>query len=233
MPRYFVEFVNTGKKETCVITIKLFHNTLPKITDAVSEQFYNSSKEKTDITYRKSKVTRVIAPEYLVQFGSPVRRNVPSKSKLIDTNDDVIKNEITISQGESYLKKIQGRRGLICLADKSGKSFEICIVFVPWGKYKELDNYIVVGECKEWKELSKWMGNVEILEETDSLKNVTYLEKPKNDSIWVNRCGRLKEKQIDKEETAKVSVKRGTNTTNVTKRKIKAVDLLFKKKKTN
>ena len=186
MSRYFAEFIDlTNSKrddENFIVTIKLFNNTLPKTTNNISKLFYNPNVKEP--TYRKSKVTRVIAPEYLVQFGDIVRRHVN------DNNLKIIDNEECETELPKFNKKIIGRHGIVIAADKLDDNNEIttqlCILFVPWGEYDELNGYIPIGECKEWKKLSEWMGKIKV----DSIN----YEIPQDKGVWIRRCGRLRSK---------------------------------------
>lgn len=233
MPRYFVEFVNLqGKAEngntgaeqpkSITVTLKLFSSSLPKTTRAVASLLLPEiSDDKKAVTYKKSQVTRVIAPEYLVQFGRPVRRSKESLEKispLIDIEE--------YRQHEAKLtERTRGRRGLVCVAIRPGEdcpdqyqSVELCIVFVPWGEYQELDGYVVVGECKEWAALSRWMSSVDVRQEPTTGS----WEVPTGKGVWVNRCGRLQEKGT--RETSK-------REKDAWVKKARAVDVLFKKQR--
>lgn len=215
MPRYFLEFVNlqNDKTDTFLATVKLFHKSLPNTTEKIAQLF---KVNDLNLSYRKTLVTRVIAPEYLVQFGLPVRR-LKKELNLVDFKE--FKNlDIT------YEQKLTGRSGLVCVAEKPGiPSMELCILFVPWGKYEELEGYVVVGECKEWSQLRDWLEKVDVAKKGESW------ETPTGDGVWINRCGILEEPQMMKGKITK------GKTTEELKRssegKVKAVDLLFKKRK--
>lgn len=223
MPRYFIEFINlqkpqdsNGHPNTIAVTIKLFHNSLPNTTNRISSLFFTTDPKQ--ITYKKSKVTRVIAPEYLIQFGDPVRRNRNKKNGIDDLIDKI---EIAKMHNDKFAKHINGRSGLVCIASKPDdivQSIQLCVLFVPWGQYPELDGYVVVGECKEWNLLKKWMSNIEVDSDT--------LEIPTEDGVWISRCGRLQEKGDSKEREIS-----STNRNIKPSGKIKAVDLLFKKQR--
>lgn len=229
MPRYFLEFVNLqnknkdGKFDSILITIKLYSNSLPKLSEKISKLFFNESKNS--ITFRKTIVTRIIAPEYLIQFGKSVRRNKSNNMNSFFAPDDF--DEID----ENFIKNIKGRSGLICLANKRNDIFdsiELCIVFVPWGKYQELEGYTVIGECKEWKDLRNWMSQINVKE---SISQSNSYEIPTGDGVWVNRCGRL----LENKDTIKSKSKRqnddGNTNNSKSNGKIKAVDLMFKKRR--
>lgn len=236
MPRYFVEFVNLQRKngrkvsespETeCPIsftaTVKLFSNTLPNTTRAVAQLFSGDGNDGT-ITYRKSQLTRVVAPEYLVQFGKPVRRSKTGVQKirpLVDVEE--------LQHCKAKLaEKIRGRRGLVCLAAKGEdeaeadkRSVELCIVFVPWGEYPELDGYVVVGECKEWAELRRWMAAVDVKENPATGS----WEIPTGSGVWVNRCGQILDKPAPHRASSRPEEPGAKRP-----HRVKAVDLLFKR----
>ena len=238
MPRYFIEFVNlqrkNGRKDSemehpisLIATVKLFSNTLPNTTRAVAQLFSGDGKDGT-ITYRKSQVTRVIAPDYLLQFGKPVRRSKTGVQKirpLVDVEE--------LQHCKAKLaEKIRGRRGLVCLAAKGGKdedeadkrSVELCIVFVPWGEYPELDGYVVVGECKEWAELRKWMSAIDVQEDPATGS----WEIPTGNGVWVNRCGQILEKGATHNDKGKAK-KEPKEPSAKRPHRVKAVDLLFKR----
>lgn len=229
MPRYFLEFVNLqnknedGKFDSILITIKLYSNSLPKLSEKISKLFFNESKN--DITLRKTAVTRIIAPEYLIQFGKSVRRKQSNNMNSFFASNDF--DEID----EKFIKNIKGRSGLICLANKPDDKFdsiELCILFVPWGKYQELEGYIVIGECKKWKDLRDWMSKINVKE---SINQLNSYEIPTGDGVWVNRCGRL----LENKDTIKSKSKRqnddGNTNNSKSDGKIKAVDLMFKKRR--
>lgn len=222
MPRYFLEFVNLQREKedqlrSILITIKLFTNTLPITTSRVSQYFYRDDGNNDGITYRKTIVTRIIAPEFIVQFGKPVRRNSNK-----DENGILVDFEEVQNAGVEYNEKLRGRRGLVCIASKdhNEKSIELFITFVPWGEYSELDGYVVVGECKEWNNLRKWMSNVQV--------ESNLWETPSGDGVWINRCGRLMENNNTNtnnksKNTGKIKSRKSTKS-------VKAVDLIFKKR---
>lgn len=242
MPRYFVEFVNLQRKngrkvsespETeCPIsftaTVKLFSNTLPNTTRAVAKLFSGDGSDGKDstepITYRKSQVTRVVAPEYLVQFGEPVRRSQAGVQKL----GPLVDAEEFRRCEAKYAGKIRGRRGLVCLAAKGGeatdeadtRSVQLCIVFVPWGEYPELDGYVVVGECKEWAELRRWMAAVDVKENPATGS----WEIPTGSGVWVNRCGQILDKPAPHRASSRPEEPGAKRP-----HRVKAVDLLFKR----
>lgn len=224
MPRYFAEFVNPETDESIVVTFKLFSNSLPKTTSNIADHFFSEASKKS-VSYRKSKVTRVIAPEYLIQFGYPERKSketIKNIQTLIDTTE-------FSNVGEKYNDKLKGRLGLLCIAEKpraldynTTHSIELCVLFVPWEKYQELDGYVVVGECKEWNSLKNWMSKVDVTQ-----NEIGSWEIPTGDGIWINRCGKLQEsesKETKSESTDPKQTKRKSG-------KIKALDLLFKNKK--
>ncbi|TID19173.1 hypothetical protein CANINC_003743 [Pichia inconspicua] len=218
MPRYFLEFLNLQKDEpdSLLVTLKLFHKNLPNTTEKIAQLFEDNDLK---LSYRKTLVTRIIAPEYLVQFGSPVRRS-KKETNLIDFRE--FKNlDIT------FEKKLLGRTGLVCAAEKPGiPTMELCILFVPWGKYEELEGYVVIGECKEWCQLRDWLVNIDVAKQGESW------EIPTGDGVWINRCGIL-EDPIKKAKKSNTRV--DTETIVEVKRpaegKVRAVDLLFKKRK--
>jgi cyclophilin family peptidyl-prolyl cis-trans isomerase len=218
MFRYFIEFINIDSNDSITVTFKLFSNSLPKTTSKIAKIFYTENNK--DISYKKSKVTRIIAPEFLVQFGQPVRRSMKSIKNLIDLQEFE-------NVGEKFYSKLNGRCGLLCIAEKpdllkTEYSIELFILFVPWGKYHELNGYVVIGECKEWVNLKNWMSNVKVKQ-----NEIGSWEIPIKDCVWINRCGRIQVKELDKNENEK-------NENNENKRKsnkIKAIDLLFKTKK--
>jgi hypothetical protein len=186
-------------------------------TQRVAQLFYPESAGSADgnsMTLRKSLVTRVIAPEYLVQFGSAVRKGATTatatKIPLFDTGEAV--------QYDGVLKKVHGKRGLLCIADGNSDSYELCIVFVPWGRYTELSGCIVVGECKEWKELQRWMSEVDIDIDIDDAR----LEIPAGDGVWIGRCGRLTKME-------KVDQQKSISSINSSER-LRAVDVMFERK---
>lgn len=230
MTRYFLEFVNLQRKnkdgefDSILVTIKLYSNSLPKLSKKVSNLFFNESKN--DITLRKTLVTRIIAPEYLIQFGKSVRRKKPNiMNSFFELSNDF--NEIN----EKFTKNIKGRSGLICLANKLNDKFdsiELCILFVPWGEYQELEGYVVIGECKEWKDLRDWMSKIHVKE---SINQLNSFEIPTGDGVWVNRCGRL----LENEDNIKSKSKRLNNEGNAkhskNDSKTKAIDLMFKKRR--
>lgn len=230
MSRYFVEFLDLSKSNSksrsksksspprsFICTIKLYQHSLPVTTQRVAQLFYPESADSADgnsMTLRKSLVTRVIAPEYLVQFGSAVRKRATTttatKIPLFDTSEAV--------QYDGVLKKVHGKRGLLCIADGNSDSYELCIVFVPWGRYTELSGCIVVGECKEWKELQRWMSEVDIDIDIDDAR----LEIPAGDGVWIGRCGRLIKME-------KVEQQKSINSIN-SNEMLRAVDVMFERK---
>ncbi|KAG0682952.1 hypothetical protein C6P40_004873 [Pichia californica] len=228
MPRYFLEFVNLqntkdneSQPSSILVTIKLFSNSLPNLTSQIAELFFNESKDK--VSYKKSQVTRVISPEYIIQFGKPVRRN---KDKL---NLKLICDSID----EKFNKHIIGRQGLLCLAEKprdSEVSIELFICFVPWGKYPELDGFIVIGECKEWKELRDWSSKIKV--KSSFNENIQSFEIPSGDGVWINRCGRLLENLNDGKDSDSFKTLEKKRKKTTSPGKVRAIDIMFKKTRT-
>lgn len=233
MARYFLEFVSLqhgksgdSEQKRITVTIKLFSNSMPSTTKRLAQLFFPECNNGDDqaVTYRKSQVTRVIAPEYLVQFGKPVRRSAASLDRLFG-GDCVFDCDEIEALGDAYHRKVQGRTGLVCVAERfqgrdSGKSLELCIVFVPWGQHRELDGYTVVGECKEWKALRTWMSGIDVCKDATGSWEV-----PTGDGVWVDRCGRL----LEEGEGGLHQEAAGKRRRKTTPGKVRAVDLLFKR----
>ncbi|CAI8494047.1 unnamed protein product [Pichia kudriavzevii] len=169
--RLFFEFVDVANGSSLVVTVKLYEKSLPLTVDNLARHLP---------LYRKSLVTRVV-PEYLVQFGEPLRRSRGASLPVVrETGAGV------------DVGRVRGRRGVVCFATRGEdaaaawrQSPQLCVVFVPWGEYEELQGYVVVGECRDWRALQAWAYGAERVEDAFDVEGASGGE------LWVNRVGRL------------------------------------------
>lgn len=172
-----------GKLKRCFITLqceqlgsitivfKLFSRTLPH-TVGNFIKLCRGEYGELNCSYKRSIVTRVIAPEYIVQMGRIVKRSDRTMSMFKGIVDEKETHPITFKKS-----------GYICLV--GGNSPEIFITLTRLSKFKELDGYKAIGmvEQPSLEELNNWLKKV----------NVDKADRPIA-KIWISRCGELVEK---------------------------------------
>ncbi|QPG73925.1 hypothetical protein FOA43_001240 [Brettanomyces nanus] len=181
-------FSNEDNLESITVVFKLFCKSLPNTTGHFLELCrgeYGGSKLRG--SYKKAAVTRVVAPEYIVQMGKLVKRSEETVNKLeslVDADE--------YSQTEPKIRdKLRFKRGgLLCLvaqpSDQNRKpvdlSFFVTLDDLQKYKDRELKGYLIIGELEK-PELSKlihWLQKLHVDENDQPIE-----------PCWIAGCGEL------------------------------------------
>lgn len=212
--------------------------TFPKST----ENFIKlcSGQNDLQLSYKKSQVTRVISPEFILQLGKIDRRTKDKESanflKSIVDKDEYVNN---IKKSEQI-----DRAGLLCLAelipaDKSERDSNSSSETPPesrseffitlasdLSKYPEMkDKYMVIGNL--------YSGNMEIL--LDWLDEIPVDDDDRPlEPVYISRCGELILLPSNEDSSSAGTSSVNKNNDKETKRdsnEVGALDLLFSRKK--
>lgn len=134
--------------EPITLVFKLFCRSLPKTTGNFIKLCTGKyGGDELHCSYKNTLVTRIIAPEYIVQLGRIDRRS----KKTIHRLGGVVDEQEYTEKGETIRDKVKFKHGgyLCAIAGKSSP-FEFFITLTDLRKYrsKELLDYLAIGELE-------------------------------------------------------------------------------------
>ncbi|GME96330.1 unnamed protein product [[Candida] boidinii] len=222
-----------------IFDLKTGVETFPKST----ENFIKlcSGQNDLQLSYKKSPVTRVISPEFLLQLGKIERRTKDKESanflKNVVDEDEYLDN---IKKGEQI-----DRAGLLCLAEEipaeknenasnndgsetppDSKSEFFITLASGLSKYSEMkDKYMVIGHLHSgnMEKLLDWLDEIPVDDDDRPLE-----------PVYISRCGELILLSNNEDNSSVDSSAVDNNTDKKTKRdsnEVGALDLLFSRKK--
>ncbi|VEU20305.1 DEKNAAC101094, partial [Brettanomyces naardenensis] len=207
--RCFISLRSDELEEPITLVFKLFSRTLPV---AVAHFLELCRGEFDKCSYKLSEVTRVVAPEYIVQMGKIVKRSESTLSRIGDMIDSGEYDKMAVKVREKLKFK---KGGLLCLVDGENSRFEFFVTLDDLRKYKdkELSGYLIIGELEnpEIARVNEWLEKLQVDDDDRPVSR-----------CWIDRCGELVAKKSP-EEADKSSAVPTTTTTTTT-----AYDLLFK-----
>ncbi|ODV83025.1 hypothetical protein CANARDRAFT_106630 [[Candida] arabinofermentans NRRL YB-2248] len=208
MSRCIFKFKSNSK--SIILVIKLYSNKYP-ITIKNFLKLCNGNNSNL-ISFKKSKITRIISPEFIIQCGELKR----SRGKLCDFQLVDCKEYEKATRGDNNTKY---KSGLLCLVYNEDEripiesKFEFFIILKDVSKYKDevqLDKYMIIGELDKGT-LSK------LIEFCNSIK-VNEMDEP-IEECYIDRCG-----EVIRDTTT-------TTTTTTKEGEINAFEALYGKKK--
>lgn len=175
--------------EPITVVFKLFCRSLPKTTsnfiDLCTGRYGGDERH---CSYKNSLVTRIIAPEYIVQLGKIDRRS----SKTISGLDDLLDKQEYAEKAETIREKVRLKHGgYLCVIAGKDSPFEFFITLTNLRKYRnnELKDYLAIGELEK--------PSVDALNDWLQQREVDRADKPMKECRIV-RCGEL----VPKENTS-------------------------------
>ncbi|CDK26839.1 unnamed protein product [Kuraishia capsulata CBS 1993] len=174
--------------EQLTLVFDLFENLVPKTV----ERFVSlcTGRNSSKVSYKLAPITRVVAPEFIVQAGKIERPSPsgtqPSEKRLLDIQEY---NDVILSgRNKNFVSS-----GLLCVAEMpedseydeeivSVSSPEFFITLQSLSQYEEkLSKYLVIGRlASDLDQFVDWMSQIKV-DKSDVPVS----------AIWIDRCGEL------------------------------------------